>query len=130
MSSRETVDRANRIKAEQEALVAALSDDDLHDQLWRKVMDVFTHKAEPSYMSIPVNYERDDDCYVSLRLQELKKRLRTCSAENNVLRSRIKTALRHYDHDCYCNPTSQCCGKIADLAAVSSQLTPGDDDGR
>lgn len=90
MSSKESVNRAHRIKAEQEQLVAALSDDDLFKQLWRKVLDVFTHKAKPSTLSIPVDHERDDDCYVALRLNQLRDRLRAASNENKVFRDHFK----------------------------------------
>lgn len=95
MSSKESMNRAHRIKAEQEQLVAALSDDDLFKQLWRKVLDVFTHKAKPSTMSIPVDHERDDDCYVALRLNQLRDRLRAASTEC----SRKDDVIAHLDSE-------------------------------
>jgi len=55
MSNKASIDRARRIRDEQKALVAALPDVELYGQLRRKVMDVFTHQAEPSTMSVPVN---------------------------------------------------------------------------
>lgn len=60
--------------------------DVLVEQCIDRLLPILTHKRPVSYMSIPPNFDRDDDVYVLDRLQEVLKRLRLekTSSEDNV----------------------------------------------
>lgn len=75
------VSRAHRIKAEQEAHVKTLTPRQLLDEIWERVAPVLTHQRGATYMRIPVDYEHDDDAYVSLRIEELRDRVDRFSPE-------------------------------------------------
>ena len=76
MSSKESVSRAHRIKAEQEAHIASTMADVLIDECLERLGPILTHKRKVRYMRIPVDYEHDDDVFILERLREVRKRLR------------------------------------------------------
>lgn len=79
---------AHRIKGEQERHIASKNADDLIDECLERLVPILTHRRPVRYMSIPVNYERDDDVYILTRLREVQKRLRM---EPNTLAKQYET---------------------------------------
>ncbi len=50
------------------------STDELLNECIDRLNPILTHKRKPSSMSVPVDFERDDDVYVIERLREIKRR--------------------------------------------------------
>ena len=67
-------DRAYRIKAEQEALIASGDSVVLLQECIERLSQILTNERL-SAMSIPVDYERDDDVFILERLREVQRRL-------------------------------------------------------
>ncbi len=81
MSSKEMVDRAHRIRASQEALIADTPSEELIGECLDRLIPILTHKQPVSYMSIPVDHARDDDCFILDRLREVQCRVKLVQPE-------------------------------------------------
>lgn len=66
---------AHAIKAQQEKLIAETSSEELIDQCIGRLLPILAQDQRRPRMSVPVDFERDDDVFVIERLREIKRRV-------------------------------------------------------
>ena len=60
---------------DQEWCLRGLSSEVLLKEIRSHLVPILTHKEEVSTMSVPGDFERDDDLYILGRISELKRRV-------------------------------------------------------
>lgn len=66
---------AHAIKDQQEKLIAETSSEELLDQCIGRLLPILAGEQRRPRMSVPVDFERDDDVFVIERLREIKRRV-------------------------------------------------------